>query len=278
VWVVATAERVEFALNTRTHFIRVEKDLTERKETEQVINEQRAQMVAASRMSALGEMAGGIAHEINNPLAILQLRARQIIQLMKQDMPEAERLQQAAENIRQTTDRIAAIVRSLRAIAREGHGDPFLPTPVNTLIEHTLELCAARFQAQNITLTIHSFAPALEIWCRSVEILQVLLNLLNNAYAAVEHLQAKWVEVHVHDLGHAIEIWITDSGSGIPSELRDKIFQPFFTTKPVGSGTGLGLSISKAVALDHRGDLWVDHDCPHTRFVLKLPKYPAEAL
>jgi C4-dicarboxylate-specific signal transduction histidine kinase len=276
--VLATAELVDFAPQTRTRYVRVEKDLTERKASEQLIMEQRAQMVAASKMSALGEMAGGIAHEINNPLAILQLRARQILQLICPGFPQSDRLLQAADSIRQTTDRIAAIIRSLRAIAREGHGDPFESTPVQTLIAHTLELCAARFQSHDISLKVEPFDPELRVWCRSVEILQVLLNLLNNAFSAIEHQDEKWVEVSVHDQGENAEIQVTDSGPGIPPELQDKLFLPFFTTKPVGSGTGLGLSISKAVALDHRGDLWVDASCPHTRFILRVPKYPSEPL
>jgi PAS domain S-box-containing protein len=278
VWVLASAERMDFAPDTRTRYIRVEKDLTERKASEQLINEQRAQMAAASRLSALGEMAGGIAHEINNPLAILQLRARQIMRLVQPDALHADQLIQAADNIRQTTDRIASIVRSLRAIAREGHGDPLQTTCVPMLVEHTLELCAARFQSHAIRLTVAPFDHELRVWCRSVEILQVLLNLLNNAFSALENLEDKWVEISAHDRGQDVEIWITDSGWGIAPDLQEKMFLPFFTTKPIGSGTGLGLSISKAVALDHHGDLWLDHSCKHTRFILRLPKYPPEIL
>jgi PAS domain S-box-containing protein len=275
VWVLATAERMEFAPLMRPRFIRVEKDLTERKESEQLINEQRAKMEATARMSALGEMAGGIAHEINNPLAILQLRARQIMQLVKSQAPFAMQLRQAGESIQQTTDRIATIIQSLRMIAREGHGDPFEPTPVQTLLNHVLELCSARFQSHSIQLRIEPFSPGLLVWCRPVEVLQLLLNLLNNAFSAVKILPEKWVNISVHDRAGDLEIWITDSGPGIVPELQPKIFQPFFTTKPIGSGTGLGLSISKAVALDHHGDLWIDPDCPHTRFILRLPQYPS---
>ncbi len=277
VWVLAKAECMTFSSDTRSRYVRVEQDLTENKESEQVINEQRAQMVVASKMSALGEMAGGIAHEINNPLAILQLRARQILHLVQADSHNAHRLLQAAENIRQTTDRIAAIIRSLRAIARDGHGDPFELTSVRQILDHTLELCHARFESQDISLIIAPFDPELRIWCRSVEILQVLLNLLNNAFSAVEGLGEKWVEVRVRHDEDAVEFWITDSGWGVPAEHQAKLFQPFFTTKPVGSGTGLGLSISKAVALDHSGDLWLDTSSPHTRFILRIPQYPREA-
>ncbi len=278
VWVLASAERVDFPSDLKTRFIRVEKDLTERQSSEALINEQRAQMVAASKMSSLGEMAGGIAHEINNPLAILQLRARQIVHLMKGgDASKEDQLLVAAENIRSTTERIASIIRSLKAFAREGHSDPFLPTSVKSLFENTLELCAARFKSHGIDLTIGSFADDLEIYCRSVEMFQVLMSLLNNAFGAVDNLDDKWVHLSVWDLGEFVEIWITDSGPKIPLELHEKLFQPFFTTKPVGSGTGLGLSIAKAVALDHGGDLYLDTVSENTRFVCRIPKKPMDS-
>ncbi|HET9239258.1 MAG TPA: PAS domain-containing protein [Oligoflexus sp.] len=274
VWVLATAEAMDFAPDARTQFIRVEQDLTERKEHELLINEQRAQMVAASKMSALGEMAGGIAHEINNPLAILQLCSRQILRLVRTEANPNPRLVETAENIRHTTDRIASIIRSLRAISRDGHSDPFMPTPLRTLIDDCLELCAARFQSHSITLTVAAFDPALTVWCRPVEILQILLNVLNNAFSALEALEEKWIEIGILDRDLFVDIEVTDSGRGIAPEYHDKLFLPFFTTKPIGSGTGLGLSISKAVALDHHGDLWLDSSSPYTRFVLRLPKSP----
>jgi PAS domain S-box-containing protein len=272
IWVLATAETFDFAPDSRTHFIRVEQDLTERKEHELLINEQRAQMVAASKMSALGEMAGGIAHEINNPLAILQLCARQILRFVRTEANSNSRLIETAENIQQTTDRIAAIIRSLRAISRDGHSDPFMETPVRTLIDDCLELCVARFQSHDITVTVSAFDPSLALCCRSVEILQILLNLLNNAFSALEPLEEKWVEISVHEQDSFVDIAVTDSGRGIAPEYHEKLFLPFFTTKPLGSGTGLGLSISKAVALDHHGDLWLDSSSPYTRFVLRIPK------
>lgn len=271
-WVSACAERIDFGPDRKPTLLRAEKDLTERKLNEQLINEQRAKMVASSKLSALGEMAGGIAHEINNPLAILQLRAKQIIHLVESENLNPEKLAQAAENIRVTTDRIAAIIRSLRAIAREGDGDPFLPTAVRTLVDHTLELCAARFSYRQVQLLVKPISPDIEICCRSVEILQVLLNLLNNSLSAVAELEQKWVEISVQEFDADVEVWVTDSGTGIPAEIHSRLFQPFFTTKPIGSGTGLGLSTSRAVALDHQGDLFLDLHCPRTRFVLRLPK------
>jgi signal transduction histidine kinase len=90
----------------------------------------------------------------------------------------------------------------------------------------------------------------------------------------LEDLEERWVAIRVHERESFVDIEVTDSGKGIAPELHDKIFLPFFTTKPIGSGTGLGLSISKAVALDHHGDLRLDSSSPHTRFVLSIPKSP----
>jgi signal transduction histidine kinase len=100
----------------------------------------------------------------------------------------------------------------------------------------------------------------------------VILNLLNNAVDAVGPLADKWVEVQVKGIGEEVEISVMDSGSGIPEKLRDKIGQPFFTTKTIGQGTGLGLSISKGIVEAHGGRLSLDLECEHTRFLVRLPK------
>jgi signal transduction histidine kinase len=105
-----------------------------------------------------------------------------------------------------------------------------------------------------------------------VQISQVLLNLLNNAFDAVQSLANKWVRIEVSTGPDLISIAVTDGGRGIPREIAEKAMQPFFTTKPVGKGTGLGLSISNAIAEAHRGRLWIDSRGPNTRIVLSVPR------
>jgi signal transduction histidine kinase len=114
--------------------------------------------------------------------------------------------------------------------------------------------------------------PRLTIECRPTEISQILLNLLNNAFDAVFSLSEKWVELQVEELPDEIRIQVTDSGSGISKGIREKLMQPFFTTKEPGKGTGLGLSISNRIALKHHGKIYLDESCKNTRFVLVLPK------
>ncbi|MEK6579858.1 MAG: HAMP domain-containing sensor histidine kinase, partial [Bdellovibrionota bacterium] len=113
---------------------------------------------------------------------------------------------------------------------------------------------------------------SLAIQGRQTQLSQVLLNLFNNAYDAVQTLTDKWIKIKVADTDQWVEIWVTDSGPGISSEVVSKMFQPFFTTKGVGKGTGLGLSISKKIIETHGGTLNVEMESPNTCFRITLPK------
>jgi C4-dicarboxylate-specific signal transduction histidine kinase len=108
--------------------------------------------------------------------------------------------------------------------------------------------------------------------CRSIQLEQVLVNTLNNAHDAIaEKTEGKWVELKAFQEGDKCVFWITDSGNGIPPEVIDKIFNPFFTTKDVGKGTGIGLSISFGIISEHKGSIRVDRQCANTRFVIEIP-------
>jgi two-component system sensor histidine kinase DctS len=108
--------------------------------------------------------------------------------------------------------------------------------------------------------------------CRAVQISQVLLNLINNACDAISSLNEKWILINAIERNNLIEISVTNSGPKIPAHIREKLMQPFFTTKEVGMGTGLGLSLSKTIAEAHGGRLYLDLGAENTRFVLELPK------
>ena len=110
-----------------------------------------------------------------------------------------------------------------------------------------------------------------EIECRSYQIVQVMLNLINNAYDAVLSDKSAWIEISYEVTGTRLIIKVTDSGRGIPEKIAEKIMQPFYTTKAVGQGTGLGLSISKGLVEDHGGTLSYNPKSPNTQFVLELP-------
>jgi C4-dicarboxylate-specific signal transduction histidine kinase len=183
-----------------------------------------------------------------------------------------EMVKRNSTRIVETTDRIGRIVRSLRQISREGSNDYFFPTRVGTVVDQTLEICSERFRANAVKLLLPKEMPEFSVTCREVQIEQVLLNLLQNAFdAVVEQPGERWVRLDVGGSDDSVIISVTDSGPGIPPELRPRIMEPFFTTKPVGRGTGLGLSVSKNIAEEHGGKLEYSEHEGHTRFSLVLP-------
>jgi PAS domain S-box-containing protein len=236
------------------------------------LKEMHQRLIFSSKMSSLGEMAGGIAHEINNPLAIISGKATQLIRLLGEEKFDHSVLIKHSETIDRTAHRIAEIVKGLKSFSRDAENDPFNMVTLNSIIEETLAFCQARFASHNTFLTIGDYDRRLFLECRSAQISQAVLNLLNNSFDAVQTLSDKWVRLEVRDLGEIIEISITDSGLGIPKNVQDKMMMPFFTTKEVGKGTGLGLSIVSGIIKAHHGTIEIDQRSQNTKFVLKFPK------
>jgi len=240
-------------------------------ETRERLRMQQEVVTHSSKMSALGEMAGGVAHEINTPLAVIQMRADQLLEAIEEKNLDPELLHNSLKAIDQTVRRISKIINGLRAFARDGRKDPLAPHSAVRLVEDTFSLCRERFKNHGVSLEF-SHSGDVEILCRPSEIGQVLLNLLNNSFDAIQDLQSKWVKVELQDREQEIAILIIDSGPGIPDEIQKKMMQPFFTTKEIGKGTGLGLSISKGIVESHHGLLQIDNSRSNTTFIIRFPK------
>lgn len=247
-------------------------DITSLKEAEKSLQNHQAKMIQSSKLSSLGEMAGGIAHEINNPLAIILGKLDKLARVFQEDRDNEVLINQELEKIRLTAIRIAKIIQSLRAFSRDGSTDPFESIEVSELIDNTVDLCSERFAIAGVKLIVEN-SLSLHLKCRPTDISQILLNLLNNAFDAIQTAKNKWIKIQIiEDSLDQICISVTDSGPGISSSIQDKIMQPFFTTKDVGKGTGLGLSISKGLAEAHGGQLLFNTDSPHTCFLILLPR------
>jgi len=241
------------------------------------LDEQKLITVQASKMSALGEMAGGVAHEINTPLATIRLLTSQLIHEIKNDIPDLDNLATQVQRIENTTDRVAKIVQGLKTFARDGSSDPFTPSIAQNLVSETIELCNDQLRRHSITLKLNIPDQPITIDCRSIQICQVLLNLISNAKDAVDSLPEKWIEISIVETNQWVEFRVSDNGPGITKEIQDKIFQPFFTTKGIGKGTGMGLSISLGLVKAHQGQLSIDPKSHHTCFVMRLRRSQAAA-
>ncbi len=233
----------------------------------------KARVEYASRLASLGEMAGGIAHEINNPLAAIMGHAEQMNVVLRELPSElSTRLIPKTDKIQKAVTRISRIIQSLRHFSRSSENEPLQATDLGILLDETLELCRARFEHHQVELIVDTFPREAQVVCRSVQISQVLLNLLNNAFDAVANSPEKKVHLQIHCEVASCRFAIQDSGSGIDPGILEKIFNPFFTTKPIGKGTGLGLSISRMILEEHGSQLKLDRSAiGGARFSFTLP-------
>ncbi len=238
-------------------------DITTQREVE-------AKLISSEKMSSLGEMAGGVAHEINNPLTIIKGKAIHLIRKAEAGQLEVAKVIDDLKKIDATADRIARIIKGLRTFSRNSDKDPMQPGSLKEILNDTLELCNKRFKNNSVDLIVSVTEDAV-IDCRSTQLSQVLMNLLGNSFDAVQALPEKWVELKSEFQGDKIIIRIMDSGKGIPPEVVNKMMQPFFSTKEIGKGTGLGLSISQGIIDEHQGRLYYDSSSPNTCFVVELP-------
>lgn len=215
-------------------------------------------------------MAGGIAHEINTPLATIYLLSEQICELAGDNPPELEQIKSVANKIEATAKRIAKIVHALRTFSRQSDKEPLSRVPFEAIVNDTLAMCGEKFRSHGVFVKLE-VDPALQLSCRPVQIEQVLLNLLNNAFDAITGTKDAWITVACQRQNDQVIITVTDSGKGISEGIAARLMEPFFTTKDIGKGTGLGLSISKGIIESHGGTIELDTSHPHTRFIIKLP-------
>ncbi|UCE85539.1 MAG: PAS domain S-box protein [Deltaproteobacteria bacterium] len=228
----------------------------------------RRNLAISGRMAAVGELAAGIAHEINNPIAFIQSNLLQLREHWHtveklhagpaQDARLTDILSEAEELVDESLDgveRVAAIVRDVRGFSHAGHREREI-ADLNELLDSTLRLASPQFR-QHATLK-REFGEIPLVSCNPQQLKQVFLNLIVNAAHAVGDSGAIRVATYV-ERDHAV-IEIEDDGCGIPEAVIDRVFDPFFTTKTVGEGTGLGLAISYQIVRNHGGELQVESE------------------
>ncbi|MEK6773372.1 MAG: CHASE domain-containing protein [Bdellovibrionota bacterium] len=258
------------AQNVLIGFLSIAEDLTEQKNLISTIETQRIRMQAAAKMSLLGEMASGIAHKINTPLATIYGLANLLNEKNEGGTNTKEESRDKLHRIETTTERIAKIVKGLRLFSRNSEGDSKEITSINSIIESTVALCNEKMISECITLQI-DVDKSLSVYAKEAELSQVLLNLVSNAADAIFNEKNKWIKIESYQKEASVIIAITDCGGGITKSVAERMMNPFFTTKEVGKGTGLGLSISKNIVESHEGTLEYDSSSLNTRFVITLP-------
>lgn len=237
----------------------VKKELEEQKLHLTYINKEftasKSKMVQSNKLSSLGEIATGIAHEINQPLQVICIHS-EICQesLQKQDYVVLDR---SFQSIVSQVERIEKIVKQVGSFARNSELDTYTHQAPTTIFDNVISIVINQYNQDNVELRQVLPVSLPSLLCNNTQIEQVLVNLLINAKDAVEECEEKVVFIKAHDKQGKLYIEVSDSGCGIDQNKLNDIFTPFYTTKALGRGTGLGLSISYSIIHQHDGELQV---------------------
>jgi len=229
-----------------------------------------AQLVHSEKLASLGVLAGGVAHEINNPLMVILGRT----ELMLMDEHQTPEVSRNLETIRQETERIAQIVQGLLTFARKSRQDKIEPVSVNDVLERTLMLAEHQLTVGNVQVTKELDPELPPIQANPGQLQQVFMNLIINAHHAMS--EGGKLAVRSGAVPNArVFVEIEDTGTGIAPEDVGRIFDPFYTTKEEGKGTGLGLSVSRNIVESHGGAIGVQSTVGvGTIFRVVLPESP----
>ena len=243
-------------------------DMTKLRLLELKMEEQRAINIQNAKLASLGEMSAGIAHEINNPLSIISAN----LGLLKKHRNDEEKFNAKILVLEKSVERISKIVSGLKKFSRASVSTELKPKNLADIIHECIFLVEGKSKKHHVPVEVNLETRG-RINCDEIEMEQVLINLLNNAIDAVAELSEKWVKVHLFEQGEKFILHVIDSGNGISTEVEEKMFHPFFTTKPVGQGTGLGLSIVRGIIENHGAVIHMNRALKNTCFELEFPKY-----
>jgi signal transduction histidine kinase len=258
----------EAALADREHNIR--RLLNEAEDRERELRDKQQQLVQAAKLASIGELATGIAHELNNPLNNIALYVGNAVDYLLQGKPATtvvEHLQAAMKQV----ERGATIINHLRTFGRAA---PLKtePLPLHDVVLAALSLLREQLRVASIEVTLDLCAKCPTVLGNRIQLEQVFLNLLSNAKDAVHDAELKTIHIATRWEQDSVTVVVEDTGQGIPSGLLPRIFDPFFTTKAVGQGTGLGLSITYAIVREHKGNIVAENNVPGgMRFIVELP-------
>ena len=241
------------ALYDRTDELRVQRDL-----------------IAREKLATVGEIASGVAHEVNNPLAAIRMEA----ELLARSRTEDPDTTAATSTIVREVDRAARIVRSLLRLARRADTLP-ARVQVNDLVRDVVEIRQRVLRAENVEFRTEMDLAAPPVLGLGQELQQVVINLSTNAEHAVRGRSPAVIQISTQSREGWVRLVVEDSGPGIPEEARTRIFDPFFTTKGPDEGTGLGLTICQRVVVEVGGKIWLEESpLGGARFVVEIPAAP----
>ncbi len=265
----------EGRLANRRVFTAYLRDIAERKRAEEEIARQQEALYQNEKLSALGSLLAGVAHELNNPLSVVVGRA-----IMLEEEAGDPSIATAAEKMRQAAERCTQIVKTFLAMARQQQPER-TPVNLNTLMTSALDLVGYGLRTAGIEVHLDLASDLPDLSADAVQLQQVFVNLLVNAQHVlleVHKPRRLFLVMRCDPDNNVLRISVADNGPGVPEAIRSRIFDPFFTTKPMGVGTGVGLSLSHGIVTAHGGAITLESPPEGgARFVVTLPQSMTDA-
>ncbi|PIT99324.1 MAG: hypothetical protein COT74_09985 [Bdellovibrionales bacterium CG10_big_fil_rev_8_21_14_0_10_45_34] len=230
--------------------------------------------IEMDRLIELSQISSGIAHEINNPLSIVFSKISLYQDRLRSGtVPSANEFVDFLDRINHNLQRVFEIVRGLKSLSRNNETDTPQSASVKEIINEALALKRKDLAELSVRVHLNLENVNVNIQCRKGQILQIFNNLISNSLYAFKNVTIPEITIDVVEEAETIKIFFKDNGPGIPENIQDKVFSPFFTTKPQGVGTGLGLSVCSQIASQHGGRLLLDCSKGKSCFCLELPKH-----
>ena len=250
-------------------FISQIQDVTESKNSQQAL-------VQAAKLATLGEVAGTIAHEVNNPLTIIEGQTSLLKRsLLKNGFHEPKAFDQLSK-INKTIGRISSIIQSMKNLSRDGSNEKVHTCKLHELIQDNLALCRYQLRKDKIDITI-DVDESIFINVRPIDFGQSFLNLISNSRHALQESSIKTITVTAKEHQGVVKIYVEDTGHGIDNNIASKVMSPFFTTKSRSEGTGIGLSITKKLLNRMDGDIKLIRPNNNTTFCIEIPSAQQKA-
>ena len=269
--IIAARQNYEYVLENLKLNLEKEKENASLKELiklEEELKEARAISTHSSKMASLGELAGNIAHEINNPLAIILGNTNVLRRHCAAYDKEEPRITTAIERIEETTHRVSSIINGLRYFSHRNENEDHVEVTFEEIVEDVLVLAGEKLRLNGIELRKKGdFTQIVSL--KRISFVQVILNLMNNSIHALSGSEKSWIEFEVKTVDGRAIFYVRDNGHGIKEDKISKVFEPYFTTKPAGVGTGLGLSVSKKLIEGMNGQLRYERE-GYTCFSIEL--------
>jgi C4-dicarboxylate-specific signal transduction histidine kinase len=260
---------IALAVSTLSYYMQLIKERHEA-QLEDLLKQRNEQLYGQSRYTELGMISRGIAHEISNPLAIIQARATQLLRTYK-DPTKLENIARGLEQILFSSERINRTIQGIREFVHQDERHYDEDVKLKELVDDVLVFCGQRMKNHGVNLLFYELDNH-RLRGHKIQLEQVILNLMSNSFDAIEFLPDKWIEISAEEASDSIRIYFKDSGSGIPAEIAAHMMEPFYTTKKVGTGTGMGLNLAQTIIEKHGGTITYLDKEKHTTFLINLPK------